>query len=394
MIQLGTPHSKDATRVLLLGAGELGKEIAIEAQRLGIEVIAVDRYDNAPAMQVAHRSHVISMLDGDALQTVVEKEAPHYIVPEIEAIQTQKLIELEQAGYRIVPSAKAVQLTMNRDGIRRLVAEELGIKTSEYIFADNKEAYLSAIKKIGLPCIVKPLMSSSGKGQSLITKPTQIEKAWRFSQSGGRTHEPGKVIIESLVQFDFEITLLTVRHRGGTNYCLPIGHRQEEGDYRESWQPQPVSDEVLQKAQEIALRVTEALGGYGVFGVEFFVCGDEVIFSEVSPRPHDTGLVTLISQDLSEFALHVRAFLGLPVPEIKHYGPAASSVILGEGHSHNIRYSGLEEALSQPGVELRFFGKGALAGKRRLGVALAKADELNDAVDKAKSASTAITVKR
>ena len=325
MTTIGTPLSASATRVLMCGCGELGKEVVIELQRLGCEVIAVDRYDNAPAMQVAHRSHVISMLDGAALRAVIEQEKPDYIVPEIEAIATDTLVALEREGFNVVPTARATQLTMNREGIRRLAAEELGLKTSPYQFAASKEEYLAAIEQVGLPCVVKPIMSSSGKGQSTVKNQADIDKAWDYAQQGGRAGA-GKVIVEGFVDFDFEITLLTVRHEGGTTFCEPVGHRQEEGDYRESWQPQPMTEAALQKAQQVGAAITEALGGRGLFGVELFVKGDDVIFSEVSPRPHDTGMVTLISQDLSEFALHARAILGLPIPVIRQFGPAASAV--------------------------------------------------------------------
>ena len=331
MTTIGTPLSVSATRVLMCGCGELGKEVVIELQRLGCEVIAVDRYDNAPAMQVAHRSHVISMLDGAALRAVIEQEKPDYIVPEIEAIATDTLVALEREGFNVVPTARATQLTMNREGIRRLAAEELGLKTSPYQFAASKEEYLAAIEQVGLPCVVKPIMSSSGKGQSTVKNQADIDKAWDYAQQGGRAGA-GKVIVEGFVDFDFEITLLTVRHEGGTTFCEPVGHRQEEGDYRESWQPQPMTEAALQKAQQVGAAITEALGGRGLFGVELFVKGDDVIFSEVSPRPHDTGMVTLISQDLSEFALHARAILGLPIPVIRQFGPAASAVILVKGN--------------------------------------------------------------
>ncbi|NPU95444.1 MAG: formate-dependent phosphoribosylglycinamide formyltransferase, partial [Gammaproteobacteria bacterium] len=337
MTRIGTPLTSTATRVLLCGSGELGKEVVIELQRLGCEVIAVDRYPNAPAMQVAHRSHVISMLDGTALRAVIEAEKPHYIVPEIEAIATDTLLELEREGYTVVPTARAARLTMNREGIRRLAAEELGLKTSPYRFASTHTEYLEAVAAIGLPCVVKPIMSSSGKGQSTVKTQADIEHAWHYAQEGGRAGA-GKVIIEGFIEFDFEITLLTVRHAGGTTFCEAIGHRQEKGDYRESWQPQPMSASALKQARDIAAKITDSLGGRGIFGVELFVAGDEVIFSEVSPRPHDTGLVTLISQDLSEFALHARAILGLPIPAIRQMGPAASAVILVDGESEQVSF--------------------------------------------------------
>jgi phosphoribosylglycinamide formyltransferase 2 len=363
---------------MLCGSGELGKEVAIELQRLGVEVIAVDRYANAPAMQVAHRSHVISMLDGQALREVIEREQPDLIVPEIEAIATDTLAELEKEGFTVIPTAKATQLTMNREGIRRLAAEELALKTSTYEFAQSKEEYTSAIRKIGLPCIIKPIMSSSGKGQSLVRDESDIDAAWDYAQAGGRAGK-GKVIIEGFVDFDFEITLLTIRHRDGTSFCAPIGHRQEGGDYQESWQPQAMTATALAAAQEMAEKVTSALGGRGLFGVELFIKGDEVIFSEVSPRPHDTGLVTLVSQDLSEFALHARAILDLPVPAIRQHGPAASSVILVQGESQSVQFGNLENALAAPDTQLRLFGKPEVSGSRRMGVALAVGESIEQA---------------
>lgn len=363
---------------MLCGSGELGKEVAIELQRLGVEVIAVDRYANAPAMQVAHRSHVISMLDGAAIREVIEREQPDLIVPEIEAIATDTLAELESEGFTVIPTAKAAQLTMNREGIRRLAAEELGLKTSTYEFAQSKEEYLSAVHNIGLPCIIKPIMSSSGKGQSLVRDEGDIDLAWDYAQEGGRAGK-GKVIIEGFVDFDFEITLLTVRHRDGTSFCDPIGHRQEGGDYQESWQPQAMTAAALAGAQQMAEKVTGALGGRGLFGVELFIKGDEVIFSEVSPRPHDTGLVTLVSQDLSEFALHARAILDLPIPAIQQQGPSASSVILVSGESRNVRFGNLENALAAPNTQLRLFGKPEVSGSRRMGVALALGDSIEQA---------------
>lgn len=375
---------------MLLGSGELGKEVAIECQRLGVEVIAVDRYADAPAMHVAHRHHVINMLDGAALRAVIEHERPHYIVPEIEAIATDTLVTLEQEGHRVVPCANATRLTMNREGIRRLAAETLALPTSRYRFAADRAALDQAIAAIGYPFIIKPVMSSSGKGQSLVREAAQLDAAWQYAQLGGRAGG-GKVIVEGLVAFDFEITLLTISAVDGIHFCAPIGHRQEDGDYRESWQPQQMSALALARAQAIAANVVSALGGQGLFGVELFICGDEVIFSEVSPRPHDTGMVTLISQDLSEFALHVRAFLGLPIGTIRQYGPAASAVILPELDSDNVRFSGLENALSA-GQQIRLFAKPTLNGKRRLGVALAVAPTVEEAVTVAKEAAAAVNV--
>jgi phosphoribosylglycinamide formyltransferase 2 len=391
MTTIGTPLSDTATRVLFCGAGELGKEVVIELQRFGVEVIAVDRYPHAPAMQVAHRSHVIDMLDAQALRKVIEQEKPHYIVPEIEAIATTELIKLEQEGYTVIPSARAVNLTMNREGIRRLAAEELGLQTSPYRFADNHDDYLHAVREIGLPCVVKPIMSSSGKGQSTVLTDADIAPAWNYSQEGGRTGA-GKVIIEGFVDFDYEITLLTVRHHGQTTFCAPIGHVQKNGDYQQSWQPQPMSEIALKNAQMMAHKVTENLGGNGIFGVELFVKGDQVIFSEVSPRPHDTGLVTLVSQDLSEFALHARAILGLPIPLIQQLGHAASSVILVEGESKQVRFSNLTEALQKPDTQLRLFGKPEVKGQRRMGVGLALGATLDEALTKAKGVSSAVRV--
>ncbi|MHA3400738.1 formate-dependent phosphoribosylglycinamide formyltransferase [Yersinia enterocolitica] len=390
MLTIGTALRPNATRVMLLGSGELGKEVAIECQRLGLEVIAVDRYADAPAMHVAHRSHVINMLDGAALKQLVAQEKPHYIVPEIEAIATDMLVELENMGQKVVPCAEATRLTMNREGIRRLAAETLQLPTSSYRFADTESAFRRAVSEIGYPCIVKPVMSSSGKGQSLIRNEQQLQAAWDYAQQGGRAGG-GKVIIEGLVHFDFEITLLTISAVDGIHFCAPIGHRQEDGDYRESWQPQAMSDVAVARAKEIASQVVKALGGYGLFGVELFVCGDEVIFSEVSPRPHDTGMVTLISQNMSEFALHVRAFLGLPIGTIRQYGATASAVILPELTSHNIAYHGLETALVGD-TQIRLFGKPDIAGKRRLGVALAVADDTDTAIEVAKRAASAVVV--
>ncbi|WP_421412738.1 formate-dependent phosphoribosylglycinamide formyltransferase [Serratia plymuthica] len=390
MLTIGTALRPSATRVMLLGSGELGKEVAIECQRLGLEVIAVDRYADAPAMHVAHRSHVINMLDGNALKALIEQERPDYIVPEIEAIATSMLVELEQQGHRVVPCAEATRLTMNREGIRRLAAETLGLPTSSYRFADGEEAFRQAVAEIGYPCIIKPVMSSSGKGQSLIRSPEQLKTAWDYAQKGGRAGG-GRVIVEGLVKFDFEITLLTISAIDGVHFCAPIGHRQEDGDYRESWQPQRMSELALNRAQEIAQNVVQALGGFGLFGVELFVCGDEVIFSEVSPRPHDTGMVTLISQDLSEFALHVRAFLGLPIGAIRQFGPSASAVILPQMTSSDLRFSGLERALSGHN-QLRLFGKPEINGQRRMGVALATAENVEEAVALAKQAAAAVVI--
>ncbi|MEN5015244.1 formate-dependent phosphoribosylglycinamide formyltransferase [Erwinia sp. Eh17-17] len=390
MTTLGTALRPNATRVMLLGSGELGKEVALECQRLGVEVIAVDRYADAPAMHVAHRSHVINMLDGAALAAVVALEKPDFVVPEIEAIATDMLIELEKQGQHVVPTARAAKLTMNREGIRRLAAEELALPTSTYRFADSHEAFLTAADEIGFPCIVKPVMSSSGKGQSFIREAAQLDAAWEYAQQGGRAGA-GRVIVEGVVKFDFEITLLTISAVDGIHFCAPIGHRQEDGDYRESWQPQQMSDLALQSAQEIARDVVNALGGRGLFGVELFVCGDDVVFSEVSPRPHDTGMVTLISQDLSEFALHVRAFLGLPVGGIRQYGPAASAVILPELDSSNVQFANLSAALGA-GLQLRLFGKPEIQGKRRLGVALATGSDIDDAVQRAIHAAASVNV--
>lgn len=391
MTTLGTPLSASATRVLMCGGGELGKEVVIELQRLGVEVIVVDRYANSPAMQVAHRSHVISMLDGAALRGIIELEKPHYIVPEIEAIATDTLAELEEEGFTVIPTARATQLTMNREGIRRLAAEELGLNTSPYRFAGDLEEFKQAVAAIGLPCVVKPIMSSSGKGQSTIKQVDQIEAAWAYAQEGGRAGG-GRVIVEGFVEFDYEITLLTVRHIGGTSFCEPIGHIQVDGDYRESWQPQAMSPAARQAAEEIAEKVTHALGGHGIFGVELFVRGDEVIFSEVSPRPHDTGMVTLISQNLSEFALHARAILNLPIPLIRQYGPSASAVILPTGESRQTSFAHLQAALAAPDTDLRLFGKPEIHGRRRMGVALAQAEDIDSARDKARQCAQTVRV--
>lgn len=391
MISIGTPGAENATRVMLLGSGELGKELIIELQRLGCETIAVDRYPRAPAMQVAHRHHVVNMLDGAALREVIEAEQPDYIVPEIEAIATPTLIELEQEGYHVIPTARAAWLTMDREGIRRLAAEELGLPTSPYRFADTQEDYLAAIQAVGLPCVVKPVMSSSGKGQSLVRDEAGVLPAWRYAQEGGRAGQ-GRVIVEGFVDFDYEITLLTVRHAGGTDFCAPIGHRQEGGDYQESWQPQAMSEAALAESQRITQAVTDALGGRGLFGVELFIKGDQVWFSEVSPRPHDTGMVTLISQDLSEFALHARAILGLPVPGIRQLGASASAVLLVSGTSDDLRYGNLGAALAEPDTQLRLFGKPEVAGQRRMGVALARGDSIEAAREKALRAASSIEV--
>ena len=390
-VRIGTPLKPGATRVLFCGSGELGKEVVIELQRYGVEVIAVDRYENAPAMQVAHRSYVVDMLDGAALRAVIEKERPHLIVPEIEAIATAELVRLEEEGCRVVPTARAANLTMNREGIRRLAAEELELPTSAYRFAGSREEYLAAVEEIGLPLVVKPVMSSSGKGQSLVRDNAEIEAAWEYAQTGGRAGK-GRVIIEGFVDFDYEITLLTVRHRDGVSFCDPIGHRQEDGDYRESWQPHPMAPKALERSMEIARAVADNLGGYGVYGVELFVKGDQVWFSEVSPRPHDTGLVTLMSQDLSEFALHARAILGLPVPVIRQQGPTASAVILPEGESVDVSYSGVELALAEPDTQLRLFGKPELKGRRRMGVALAKGNSIEEARQRALAVADAVKV--
>ncbi|KKD61675.1 hypothetical protein RN22_04810 [Grimontia sp. AD028] len=388
---IGTATRPGATRVLLLGSGELGKEVAIECQRLGLEVIACDRYADAPAMQVAHRSHVIDMLDGDALAAVIAQEKPDYVVPEIEAIATDRLVELEKLGLNVVPTARATQLTMNREGIRRLAAEELKVPTSPYAFADTQEAFERAIEQVGFPCVVKPVMSSSGKGQSVVKSASDIQYAWDYAQEGGRAGR-GKVIVEGFVEFDYEITLLTVSAIDDIHFCAPIGHRQEDGDYRESWQPQAMSEKALQAAEDVARKVVTALGGYGLFGVELFIKGDEVMFSEVSPRPHDTGMVTLISQDLSEFALHVRAFLGLPVNAIRQFGPSASAVILAEGTSDNLSFQGLTEALRYSDTQVRLFGKPDINGRRRLGVALATDTNTDSAVSKAVSVASSVQV--
>ena len=391
-MNIGTPLTNNSTKVLLCGSGELGKEVAIELQRYGCEVIAIDRYDNAPAMQVAHRSYSIDMLDEKALRSIIEKEKPNLIVPEVEAIATNVLVDLENEGFNIIPTARATSLTMNREGIRKLAAEELGRQTSPYRFASNQSEFDQAIQEVGIPCVVKPIMSSSGKGQSTITAEDQIEDSWQYAQEGGRAGA-GKVIVEGFVEFDYEITLLTVRHKNGTSFCEPIGHVQSDGDYRQSWQPQPMTDDALSSAQKVAESITSALGGYGIFGVELFVKGDEVIFSEVSPRPHDTGLVTLISQDISQFALHARAILGLPIPNIMQHGPSASSVILGEGSSEEILFDGIDKALSETDTQIRLFGKPSISGRRRLGVTVARGQSIDEAKEKASRASESVDIK-
>lgn len=390
---LGTATRPSATRALLLGSGELGKEVAIELQRLGVEVMAADRYAAAPAMQVAHHSTVLDMLDGAALRSLVESYRPHLIIPEIEAIATDMLRELEQEGHRVVPTARATQLTMNREGIRRLAAEDLALPTSPYRFAASEAEFQEAVHAVGMPCVIKPVMSSSGKGQSVVRSSADLAHAWQYAQEGGRAGR-GKVIVEGFIDFEYEITLLTVSAVDGIHFCAPIGHRQEEGDYRESWQPQVMSELALARSRDVAGKVVAALGGHGLFGVELFVKGDEVWFSEVSPRPHDTGMVTLISQDLSEFALHVRAILGLPVGQITQYGPSASAVVLRDGDSNDIGFAGVAEALSLvPGAQLRLFGKPEIHGRRRLGVALARGTDTREAVDLAKQVADRVEVK-
>ncbi|MBT1443619.1 formate-dependent phosphoribosylglycinamide formyltransferase [Shewanella sp. JM162201] len=388
---IGTPYTPGATRAMLLGSGELGKEVAIELTRLGVEVIAVDRYPNAPAMQVAHRSHVINMLDGAALQSLIALEKPHLVIPEIEAIATETLVQLEADGLKVVPTARAARLTMDREGIRRLAAETLKLPTSPYVFCDSQAELEDAIAVTGIPCVVKPVMSSSGKGQSVIRSQSDIASAWDYAQSGGRAGK-GRIIVEGFIDFDYEITLLTVSAVDGIHFCAPIGHRQEDGDYRESWQPQAMSALALERAQTIAREVVQNLGGFGLFGVELFIKGDAVYFSEVSPRPHDTGMVTLISQDLSEFALHVRAILGLPIKGIVQYGPSASAVVLVEGRSSNLGYSGLAEALAKPQTQIRLFAKPDIDGRRRLGVALARAETLDEALANALGSAACIKV--
>lgn len=391
-VSIGTPFQKSAKKIMLCGSGELGKEVVIELQRYGVEVIALDAYANAPAMQVADRSHVVSMLDGDSLREVILKEKPDLVVPEVEAIATDVLAELEEAGeVTIIPTARATQLTMNREGIRRLAAEELGLKTSPYQFAKTEEEFKQAVVEIGIPCVVKPIMSSSGKGQSTIKKEEDIIPAWEYAQAGGRAGR-GKVIVEGFVEFDYEITQLTIRHVNGTSFCEPIGHVQVDGDYRQSWQPQPMSEKAREKAREYAEAITSALGGYGIFGVELFIRRDEVLFSEVSPRPHDTGMVTMISQDLSQFALHARAILGLPIPSIRQFGPAASSVILVEGNSKNVTFGNLNKALSEEDVQVRLFGKPEVKGQRRMGVALSRGISIEQAKEKAVKASSSVSI--
>ena len=391
MTKIGSIFTNVGKKAVLLGSGELGKEVAIELQRLGVEVVACDKYDNAPAMQVAHRNHTFSMLDAETLANVIREEKPNHIIPEIEAIATTELLKLESEGYNVTPTARAAWLTMNREGIRRLAAEDLGLKTSPYRFASTKEEFLDAVNEVGIPFVVKPVMSSSGHGQSTIKDASQIEASWQIAQEGGRAGS-GKVIVEGFVKFDYEITLLTVRSSSGTTYCEPIGHIQEDGDYRYSWQPQAMSDVAKIKAQEIAKKITDALGGYGIFGVEMFVKGDDVIFSEVSPRPHDTGMVTMISQDMSEFALHVRALLGLPVPEIRFYGPSASKAIVVEGDTDKVVFDNIDKALSEPGVQIRIFGKPEVKGHRRMAVILATADSVEEAIKKADRAASELTI--
>ena len=392
MTKIGTTFTKSGKKAVLCGSGELGKEVAIELQRYGVEVVALDKYANAPAMHIAHRNHVLSMLDGEALKAVIKEENPDFIIPEIEAIATDKLVELEEEGFNVIPTAKATRLTMNREGIRRLAAETLGLPTSPYRFAETREEFDAAVAEIGIPCVVKPVMSSSGHGQSTIKSEEDIDKAWTVSQEGGRAGS-GKVIVEGFVKFDYEITLLTVRHSGGTTFIKPIGHHQVDGDYRESWQPQPMADTAIHKAEAIAKAITDALGGYGIFGVELFIKGDEVIFSEVSPRPHDTGMVTMISQDMSEFALHARAILGLPVPAVQFYGPSASKAIVVEGTTKEYEFCNLEEVLSEPGVQIRIFGKPEIVGHRRVGVRLATDESVEKALAKVERAYAKLQVK-
>ena len=383
-----TPVGKKA---ILCGSGELGKEVALELQRFGVEVVALDKYENAPAMQVAHRSYVLSMLDGQRLREIIEAEKPDYIIPEVEAIATPTLVELEKEGYNVIPTANATLLTMNRKGIRQLAAEELGIKTSPYRFAATREEFDAAIAEIGTPCVVKPIMSSSGHGQSVCKTPEGADISWKIAQEGGRAGG-GEVIVEGFVKFDYEITLLTVRHSGGTLFLNPIGHHQVDGDYRESWQPQPMSETALAQAQDIAKKVTDALGGYGIFGVELFVCGDKVLFSEVSPRPHDTGMVTMISQDLSEFALHARAVLGLPIPSINFFGPSASKAVVVEGDTDKVVFGNLDKVLAEPNVQVRIFGKPEVKGHRRMGVILARGENVEEALAKAEKAYETLEV--
>ena len=392
MANIGNPFTPVEKKAVLCGSGELGKEIAIELERYGVHVVAVDKYANAPAMQVAQSSHVLSMLDGDALAKMIEEENPDLVIPEVEAIATQKLIELEKKGYTVIPTAKATYLTMNREGIRRLAAEELGIPTSKYEFAQTEDEFNAAVERIGFPCVVKPVMSSSGHGQSVVRNESQVAEAWKISQEGGRAGG-GKVIVEGFVDFDYEITLLTVRHCAGTTFLKPVGHHQVDGDYRESWQPQGMSAAAEKRAQEIAGKITDALGGYGIFGVELFVKGEDVIFSEVSPRPHDTGMVTMISQDMSEFALHARAVLGLPVPEVRFYGPSASKAIVVEGDTTEYEFQNVDKVLEEPGVQVRFFGKPEIRGHRRVGVILATDETVEKALQKAERAYSKLKVK-
>lgn len=392
MANIGNPFTPVEKKAVLCGSGELGKEIAIELERYGVHVVAVDKYANAPAMQVAQSSHVLSMLDGDALAEMIEKENPDLIIPEVEAIATPKLIELEKKGYTVIPTANATYLTMNREGIRRLAAEELGIPTSRYEFAQTEDEFRAAVGRIGFPCVVKPVMSSSGHGQSVVRNESQVAEAWKISQEGGRAGG-GKVIVEGFVDFDYEVTLLTVRHCAGTTFLKPVGHHQVDGDYRESWQPQGMSAAAEKKAQEIAGKITDALGGYGIFGVELFVKGEDVIFSEVSPRPHDTGMVTMISQDMSEFALHVRAVLGLPVPEVRFYGPSASKAIVVEGDTTEYEFQNVDKVLEEPGVQVRFFGKPEIRGHRRVGVILATDETVEKALQKVERAYSKLKVK-
>lgn len=392
MAKIGSVFTPVGRKALLLGSGELGKEVAIELQRYNVEVVACDRYPSAPAMQIAHRCHVLNMLDGEALRKVIEEERPDHIIPEVEAIATPTLVELEKEGFHVTPTARAAWLTMNREGIRRLAAEELGLLTSPYRFASNRDEFVAAVKEIGIPCVVKPVMSSSGHGQSTIKKESDIDEAWKIAQEGGRAGA-GRVIVEGFINFDYEITLLTVRSVSGTTFCEPIGHVQVDGDYRYSWQPQAMSPKALESAREIARKITDALGGYGIFGVELFIKGDTVIFSEVSPRPHDTGMVTMISQDLSEFALHARALLGLPVPSIRFYGPSASRAIVVEGDTDKVEFDNLEKVLEEPGVQIRIFGKPEIKGHRRMGVILAQADTVQEAIDKSERAYEKLTVK-
>ncbi|MBR2169201.1 MAG: formate-dependent phosphoribosylglycinamide formyltransferase [Alistipes sp.] len=391
MVKIGTPMTSVGKKAILCGSGELGKEVALELQRYGVEVIALDKYENAPAMQVAHRSYVLSMLDGQRLREIIEAEKPDYIIPEVEAIATPTLVELEKEGYNVIPTANATLLTMNRKGIRQLAAETLAIPTSPYCFAATREEFDAAIEKIGTPCVVKPIMSSSGHGQSVCKTPADADNSWKIAQEGGRAGG-GEVIVEGFVKFDYEITLLTVRHSGGTSFLNPIGHHQVDGDYRESWQPQPMSEVALQQARDIAKKVTDALGGYGIFGVELFVCGDKVLFSEVSPRPHDTGMVTMISQDLSEFALHARAVLGLPIPSINFYGPSASKAVVVEGDTDKVVFGNLDKVLAEPNVQVRIFGKPEVKGHRRMGVILARGESVEEALAKAEKAYATLEV--